>query len=89
MLEKLAPRVGQIACDKRGTHALQASTNSMALMMAVEALIGLLQLEDEQQQLMPLGGRPNTCCVPRNAMKCQVVELSPGANLLSTCLKHE
>eukprot|EP00931_Biecheleriopsis_adriatica_P039321 TRINITY_DN22489_c0_g1_i1.p1 TRINITY_DN22489_c0_g1~~TRINITY_DN22489_c0_g1_i1.p1 ORF type:complete len:983 (+),score=209.48 TRINITY_DN22489_c0_g1_i1:122-3070(+) len=39
MLEKLAPEVAVIACDKRGTHALQA-------------LIGLLQLEEEQHQLM-------------------------------------
>lgn len=39
MLEKLAPCVAQIACDKRGTHALQA-------------FIELLQLEEEQDQLM-------------------------------------
>ncbi|CAE8585267.1 unnamed protein product [Polarella glacialis] len=39
MLEKLAPKVASIACDKRGTHALQA-------------LIGLLTIQEEQQQLM-------------------------------------
>jgi len=39
MLQKLAPEVAAIACDKRGTHALQA-------------LIGLLQNEEEQHQLM-------------------------------------
>lgn len=54
MLEKLAPRVGQIACDKRGTHALQA-------------LIGFLQLEEEQSQLMA-------------AIKSQVIQLSMDPN---------
>jgi len=39
MLEKLAPRVAVIACDKRGTHALQA-------------LIGLLSTAEEQELLM-------------------------------------
>lgn len=39
MLEKLAPRVATIACDKRGTHALQA-------------LIGLLSTPQEQEILM-------------------------------------
>lgn len=39
MLEKLAPRVAAIACDKRGTHALQA-------------LIGLLSTQEEQELLM-------------------------------------
>lgn len=38
MLEKLAPCVTAIACDKRGTHALQA-------------LIGLLSTREEQQLL--------------------------------------
>ena len=54
MLEKLAPRVGHIACDKRGTHALQA-------------FIGLLQLEEEQRQLMM-------------AIKGQIIELSMDPN---------
>jgi hypothetical protein len=39
MLERLAPRVAAIACDKRGTHALQA-------------LIGLLSTQEEQELLM-------------------------------------
>lgn len=39
MLDKLAPRVAAIACDKRGTHALQA-------------LIGLLSAPEEQEILM-------------------------------------
>mmetsp|Transcript_20924 Transcript_20924/g.52392 ORF Transcript_20924/g.52392 Transcript_20924/m.52392 type:complete len:886 (-) Transcript_20924:261-2918(-) len=39
MLEKLAPQVAAIACDKRGTHALQA-------------LIGLLSTIEEQESLM-------------------------------------
>lgn len=39
MLEKLGPNVASIACDKRGTHALQA-------------LIGLLTVPEEQQLLM-------------------------------------
>jgi len=39
MLEKLAPKIAAIACDKRGTHALQA-------------LIGLLSTADEQDLLM-------------------------------------
>jgi len=39
MLGKLSPRVAQIACDKRGTHALQA-------------LIGLVSTPDEQEILM-------------------------------------
>lgn len=39
MLEKLAPQVSAIACDKRGTHALQA-------------LIGLLTTAEEQHLLM-------------------------------------
>ena len=54
MLEKLAPQIGQIACDKRGTHALQA-------------LIGFLQLEEEQLQLM-------------TAIKSQVIHLSKDPN---------
>ncbi|CAE7723361.1 unnamed protein product [Symbiodinium microadriaticum] len=54
ILEKLSPQVGAIACDKRGTHALQA-------------LIGLLQLEEEQQLLM-------------NAIKSRVIELSMDPN---------
>jgi hypothetical protein len=39
MLERLAPQVSAIACDKRGTHALQA-------------LIGLLSTQEEQELLM-------------------------------------
>jgi hypothetical protein len=39
MLEKLGPNVASIACDKRGTHALQA-------------LIGLLTVPEEQHLLM-------------------------------------
>lgn len=39
MLEKLAPCIFSIACDKRGTHALQA-------------LIGLLTTPDEQELLL-------------------------------------
>ena len=54
MLAKLAPQIGQIACDKRGTHALQA-------------LIGFLQLEEEQLQLM-------------TAIKSQVIHLSKDPN---------
>lgn len=54
ILEKLSPQVAAIACDKRGTHALQA-------------LIGLLQLEEEQQLLM-------------NAIKSRVIELSMDPN---------
>ncbi|CAJ1352014.1 unnamed protein product [Effrenium voratum] len=54
MLEKLGPEVVAIACDKRGTHALQA-------------LILLLQLKEEQLQLM-------------NSIKDNVIELSPGLN---------
>ena len=54
MLEKLAPQCNQIACDKRGTHALQA-------------LIGFLQLEEEQLQLM-------------TAIKSQVIQLSKDPN---------
>jgi len=54
MLEKLAPEVASIACDKRGTHALQA-------------LIGLLQLEEEQAQLM-------------SSIKHHVIELCMDSN---------
>jgi len=54
ILEKLSPQVAGIACDKRGTHALQA-------------LIGLLQVEDEQLQLM-------------NAIKGRVIQLSMDPN---------
>lgn len=39
MLERIGPRLATIACDKRGTHALQA-------------LIGLLSSEDEQEVLV-------------------------------------
>lgn len=39
MLEKLAPSIAAIACDKRGTHALQA-------------LIGLLTTPEEQELLL-------------------------------------
>lgn len=39
MLERIGPRLATIACDKRGTHALQA-------------LIGLLSSEDEQEILV-------------------------------------
>jgi len=39
MLQKLSPRIAAIACDKRGTHALQA-------------MIGLLQTPEEQDMLM-------------------------------------
>jgi len=39
MLERVAPTIATIACDKRGTHALQA-------------LIGLLSTDEEQRLLM-------------------------------------
>eukprot|EP00930_Biecheleria_cincta_P035636 TRINITY_DN24496_c0_g1_i1.p1 TRINITY_DN24496_c0_g1~~TRINITY_DN24496_c0_g1_i1.p1 ORF type:complete len:979 (+),score=209.52 TRINITY_DN24496_c0_g1_i1:114-3050(+) len=54
MLQKLAPEVASIACDKRGTHALQA-------------LIGLLQNEEEQHQLM-------------SAIRAHVIELCMDPN---------
>ncbi|CAJ1432696.1 unnamed protein product, partial [Effrenium voratum] len=64
MLEKLGPEVVAIACDKRGTHALQA-------------LILLLQLKEEQLQLM-------------NSIKDNVIELSMdpnGTHVVQTLLK--